>query len=457
MSDERPADDDTATEPAQAGSTPAVAEPEAEVTPESNEDQAPERDVVAEAATPASPAARDTGRPRRVLAAVLWLLASVAVLVGGITLWAHQTLLTSNGWGGLVEEVIAQEEVTEAISVVVVDRLADSTGISEAVAEALPGPDIIGRAVSGVVQDRVAGAVADFAASDGFQDGFVRVNKRAHDATMAAIRGGDSEALTSETGVISLNIFPLIEGVLYSLRDAGFIDESREIPDLTEYQASPRTVALLEQLLDRDIPSDVGTIVLVDSENLELIQTVVRWFDLITIVLLLLWAAFTALALWLAERRVRMVLWLSGGGIAALLAGRFITRLLLEAATRRQPELEARVVVSAIIDAAVDSLMWFTFVLIVIALIVAVAAVIWERRDELGRASMESPPRTLGRWVRDNMVLILAGGLGLIGIIALWSIGGPGIALLTAAAVLLLVIAVKVLSDQADEPGAAAS
>ena len=130
--------------------------------------------------------------------------------------------------------------------------------------------------------------------------------------------------------------------------------------------------------------------------------------------------------------------------------------LLLEAVTRRQPELESRVVVSAIIDAAVDSLMWFTFVLIVIAVIAAVAAYAWERRDKLGRVSMETPPRTIGRWVRDNVASILAVGIGIIVVIALWSVGGPGIALLTAAALLLLFIAVKVLSDQADdEPNAA--
>ena len=51
--------------------------------------------------------------------------------------------------------------------------------------------------------------------------------------------------------------------------------------------------------------------------------------------LLLLWAVFTALALWLSQRRARMVLWLSGGAISALLAGRIVTRLLLEAVARR--------------------------------------------------------------------------------------------------------------------------
>jgi hypothetical protein len=50
---------------------------------------------------------------------------------------------------------------------------------------------------------------------------------------------------------------------------------------------------------------------------------------------------------------------------------------------------------------------------------------------------------------------ILAVGIGIIVVIALWSVGGPGIALLTAAALLLLFVAVKVLSDQAGESGAA--
>ncbi|MEX1334797.1 MAG: hypothetical protein AB1Z66_05840, partial [Candidatus Limnocylindrales bacterium] len=330
-------------------------------------------------------------------------------------------------------------------------RLADSLNIRETVAQALPGPDIIGGAVTAVVQDRVTDLVADFARREGFRTAFVNVNRAAHDAAMAAIRGGDGDALTSQEGVITLNIFPLIEGVLRSLQDAGVIDAGREIPDLTSFQASDRAVALIEQLLGRDIPDDAGTIVLLDSENLEVTQTIVRWFDAITGLALLLWVLFTALALWLARKRIRMTLWLSGGAIAALLTARVATRLLLEAATQRQPELEARVVVSAIIDAAVDSLLLWTFVLILVAAIVAVAAVVYERRDQLQRPSMETPPRTLGRWVKRHATVLLVLGVGLIAVAALWSVGGAGIAMLTAAAILLLVIGVKVLADQADD------
>jgi|GEM_PF-4651366 len=403
------------------------------------------QDAVAEAATPTTSESSNTGR--RVLSAVFWLLASLTVLFGGTTLWAHQTLLTADGWGGLVEEVIAEPEVIDAVSVVIVDRLSDSLAVKEVVADVIQGPDIVAGALAGVVENKVVDAVAAFGATDAFQEAFVNVNKATHEAALKVMRGGDSEALTSEEGLITLNVFPLIEGVLISLQDAGFIDEGREIPDLTGYEPSPRAISLLETVLGRDLPDGIGTIVLVDSENLDLIQTVVRWFDLITIVMLLLWVVFTAMALWLSSRRIRMVLWLSGGAIAALMTARVFARLILAGITRQQEEADARVVVDAIIDAAVDSLMWFTFILIAVAVIVAIAAVAWEHSRTGERPSEETPPRTLGHWVRDNMMAIFAVGIAIIAIMALWSIGGPDIALLTAAALGLLAIAVKVLAD----------
>ena len=280
------------------------------------------------------------------------------------------------------------------------------------------------------------------------------VNKLAHDAAMKAIRGGDTAALDSQAGVLTINVFPLIEGVLGSLQDNGLISADRNIPDLSGFEASPDRVAKLEALLGRDLPDDIGSITLVDSENLAQVQTVIRWFDLITLVFLLLAVLFVALALWFADKRIRMILWLSGGAIAALLTGRVITRLILEAITRRQEEAGGRILVSAIVDAAVDSLMWFTFILIGLAVIVALAAIVVERGQGGERASMETPLRTLAHWVHDNMSAAIAVGIGIIVVLALWSTGGPDIALLTLAAIGLLVIVVKVVANQDDDTSA---
>ena len=390
---------------------------------------------------------------KRVLAAFFWLLASLSILLGGVTVWAQQTLLTADGWGSLVGEVASDPEVIDGVSTVLVDRLSEALDVEKRVAEAIPGPlDIVATTITARVQEEVAKIVAGFAASDAFQTAFVEVNKAAHDAAMFAIRGGDSAALTSQDGVIAINIFPLVEGVLRSLQDAGLIGADRDIPDLTDFQPSAERVAALETALGRDLPDDIGTITLLAPENLSVVQDAIRWFDLITIVMVLLAIVSAALALWLSDRRIRMVMWLAVGAIAALLTGRVMVRLLLEAITRRQEEAGAGVFVRTLVDRAVDSLMWFSFILIAIAALVAIAAWYLERRETGERVSVETPLRTLGHSVRENMAAVLMVGLALILVVALWGIGGADVALITAAAAGLLLVGVKVLADQDDDP-----
>ena len=419
-------------------------------------DEQPEKDLVAEAATPRPADTGDDGRTRRVLAALFWLLATVSILFAATAVWAHQSLLTANGWGNLVGEVVSDPVVVEDISSALVTRASDSLGVQKTVADFLPGGlAIVAGALTSGVEDRVTGLVVDFASTEGFQSAFVAVNEKAHDAAMAAIRGGDSAALTSEAGVFSINLFPLVEGLLQNLQDNGLIDASRTIPDLTDYQPSSATIAQLEKILGRDLPDDVGTIVLIDSDKLETVQQVVRQFDLITGLFIVLSILFVGLALWLSSSRVRMVMWLAVGAIAALAVGRVLLRFGLEPLTERARDGDAGATVTAIMDAATDSLMYFTFALMVVAAILALVAIWWERHKTGERASMVTPPRTLGQWIRDNMVVVLAAGLAIIGFGILWNVGGPDIALLSAAAVGLLVVAVKVLSAPSDDKAAA--
>jgi hypothetical protein len=388
---------------------------------------------------------------RRVLAATFWLLASLAILLSSVTLWAHQTLLTSSGWGGIVEDVISDPEVTDNIASVVVTRISDSLDVGDTVAGFLPGSlSIVAGALTSGVEDRITDGVANFMASDGFQEAFVKANEAGHDVAMAAIRGGDSEALTSEDGLITLNVFPIIEGVLNNLQDAGLIDESREIPDLATFEPAAETVARLESLLGRDLPDDIGTITLVESENLGIVQDAIRYFDVITALMLLLAVLFVGVALWLSSSRVRMVLWLAGGAIAALAIGRFFTRLIHNAVTNKAQEGDASVTVLAIIDSAVDSLMWFTFAVMAIAAIVALGAYWWEHRKTGERAATETPPRTLGHWARDNAQILLYVGLGILAFVVIWNIGGADLALLSAAALGLIGVAYKVLTGHDD-------
>jgi len=132
---------------------------------------------------------------RSILAALFWLLSCLAILVGGVTLWAHQTLLTSSGWGGIVAGVASDEEVIAATSEKLVDRVSEALGVQERVAQILPGEgSLLAAPITSAVEDRVADRVADFAATEQFQDAFVAVNERAHEAAMKVIRDGGGEA-----------------------------------------------------------------------------------------------------------------------------------------------------------------------------------------------------------------------------------------------------------------------
>jgi hypothetical protein len=389
---------------------------------------------------------------RSILAALFWLLSCLAILASSVTLWAHQAVLTPDGWGTIVSGVASDEEVIAATSERLVDRLSESLAISERVAQILPGEmNLLASVFTRSVQDRVADRVAEIAATEPVQDAFIRANELAHEAAMAAIRGGDSEVLTSQEGTISLNVFPLIEGVLVGLQDAGLIDQGREIPDLSGFEPDPERVARLETILGRDLPEDIGTITLVESDRLDRVQTAVRNFDLITVLLLIITIACVALALWLSGRRLRMLLWLAIGSVVALLLGRGFVRLVIEDVTGALRQAENGATVAAVVDSSVDSLLWFTLALIAAALIVAAIAIVVERRAELSQAAAE--PDTLREWLRSRSRAIGYVGIGLVAFVVLWNVGGADITLLAAALVGIVLIAVSLLGGRAGTVG----
>jgi hypothetical protein len=402
-------------------------------------------ELTAEAPTPGP--RRTSGRS--ILAALFWLLSCLAILAGGVTLWAHQTILTSDGWGTIVAGLASDEEVIAATSERLVDRVSESLAISDRVAQILPGEmNLLAGAITRSVQDRVTDRVAEIAATEPVQDAFIRANELAHEAAMTAIRGGDSEVLTSQEGTISLNVFPLIESVLVGLQDAGLIDQGREIPDLSGFEPDPERVARLETILGRDLPDDIGTITLIESDRLERVQTAVRAFDVITVALIALALVCIALALWLSQRRLRMLLWLAIGSIVALLLGRGFTRLVIEDITGTLRDGENGPAVVAVVDSSVDSLLWFTFALIVVALIVAGIAILAERRAELAEAAAE--PDSVREWLRSRSRAIGYVGIGLVAFVVVWNVGGTDITLLAGALLGIVLIVVSLLGGRGE-------
>jgi len=170
----------------------------------------------------------------------------------------------------------------------------------------------------------------------------------------------------------------------------------------------------------------------------------VRAFDVITVALIIIAVVCVGLALWLSARRLRMALWLAGGSVVALLLGRGFTRVIIEDITGALRGGESGPAVVATIDSAVDSLLWFTFALIVVALIVAGVAILVERRAELSQAAAD--PTSVREWLRSRSRAIGYVGIGIVAFVVLWNVGGPDITLLAGALLGIVLIAVSLLA-----------
>jgi hypothetical protein len=403
----------------------------------------------AAAPTPVSGGHRLTGRS--IVAALFWLLACLAILLASVAVWAHRTVLTDEGWGGIVAGVAADPEVIEATSQRLVDRVSESLDLEATVARVLPGDmKLIPAVITGIAKDRLAEGIANVAADERFQQAFVSVNEKAHAAAMKVIRGSGSDVITTDEGAISLNIFPLIGGALTGLQQDGIIPADIQVPDLASYEPDPDRVAKLETLLGRDLPDDIGTITLVRSDRLATVQDAVRMFDAITVLLVLVAIACVLVAIGLSARRLRMIAWLAVGSIVALLLGRLVTRLVIEDITGALRGSENGVTVMGVVDSTVDSLMWFTFAAIVVALAVAGVALLLERRTEV--SAVVSQPGSLREWLRTRSRAIAYVGIGLVTFVVLWNVGGPDITLVAAALVGIVLIAVAVIGGR--QPGA---
>ena len=189
------------------------------------------------------------------------------------------------------------------------------------------------------------------------------------------------------------------------LQEAGIIDAEPQRSPTCRATSPTRTAWRPSRpLLGRDIPDDIGTVTLVQSDRLGTVQSAVRAFDVVTVVLVVIAVICVLLALWLSHRRLRMVLWLAIGAIVALLLGRGVTRLVMEEVTGSVRDGPGGLTVLATVDSAVDSLMWFSFLLIVVALIVAGAALLIERRAELSGAATASLAEAGGwrEWLRTR-------------------------------------------------------
>jgi hypothetical protein len=252
-----------------------------------------------------APAPTIPGRGRRVASTTLIVIASLLIFLALFAIWANRQLLDTDNWTETSSELLENDEIRRQVANFLVDDLyakVDVEGdLEQAFERVLRRPEaaaaLAGPAASGLktfAEQRLDNLLQRPIP----QRIWEQANRRAHRRLLSIVEGG-GDTVGTTGGEVTLDLGALLGQTEASLGIGGRVQQR--------------------------LPEDGGQIVILRSDQLELVQDLVRLLKAIAIVLLVLALALFALGVYLARDRRREALRACGigllfAGAAALLA-----------------------------------------------------------------------------------------------------------------------------------------
>src|SRR5436305_4600332 len=222
-----------------------------------------------EAEQPIDEGAARSVRRRRRWSRILAVVGAVLLPLAGLSFWGRNQLLDTNHYVDTVAPLASQPDIQAAVTDRVSQAVADGVDLKARAQAALPDQaKFLAAPIAAAGQNLVHDVAANFVASDEFRRLWEEVNREAHAQVNNILTGKSSSAVQNANGKIVLRLEPIAQRVLQRLDQVVPIDLSK-VP--------------VERLNTE--------IVLVDSQSLDQVQTLVQWFNGLTWVLIVLAAA----------------------------------------------------------------------------------------------------------------------------------------------------------------------
>ncbi len=275
--------------------------------------------------------ARRPSRVRRLLVGLLVFLSCLAVVVTGLTLWTHYTVMNTDGYMNLVGPIGKDPQAIQNLSEYVGGQVVAATDLQQRVTDALPARvQLLAGPITSYVEDFIAKGAKRVLSSPKAYDLWLRINRVGHEKIVALLRGETTNAYIAGSDV-KLNLLPLISQVLLWVDErlpGGLSD--RFSPPVIEPGTDPAAgIQEVANWSGKPLPSDFGQITLLQADALGPAQTAVKWFDRLTWILPLVTAALIALTIWLSRRRARTAIAIGIGAAVAI----FVTRVIVKRAS----------------------------------------------------------------------------------------------------------------------------
>ncbi len=234
-------------------------------------------------------------RRRRARAAMaLVIVGAILLPIAGLSFWARNMVLDTDRYVDTVEPLASDPRVQAALADRLSEVIVEVTDIQARAAAALPERAAFLAAPIAAGMERVVNDLAaQLLASDQFEQLWVEANRVAHDQIVDILEGKSTEGIERDDGQVVVLLGPLAERLLERVSQVVPIDLSNIDPERLNVR-----------------------FVLIDSEDLASVQSVVEWGNRLTYLLIALAVAAFVAAVFVAPDR-RAGLQRVGIGIAA--------------------------------------------------------------------------------------------------------------------------------------------
>jgi hypothetical protein len=238
---------------------------------------------------------------RRVIVLALVVLASAFAYLTVFTLWANRQFLNTDNWTKTSSQLLEKKAIREQVADFIVDRIYARVNIPGALQQALPPPaKPLAGPIAGGLRNAADQGVQRLLERPKVQLVWERANRVAHQTFLKTIEGGGKHVSTTNGDVVL---------------------------HLSQVAATVASQLGLGNVASK-IPPDAADITILHADQLETVQNALKALRGVSIVVLILWLAFSVAAVVVGVGRRREALRSIGIGLIAGCALALLTRTL---------------------------------------------------------------------------------------------------------------------------------
>ena len=246
------------------------------------------------------------------------------------------------------------------------------------------GLELLAGSIAGGLETRIREAIDTFVTSREGDGLLVALVAKLHERTVLLLRDELDQlpSIDVESGEVKLNLVPMAAEAIRRVVNAGIvaIGGERQIPEFDSGEDAEQAIDRLAGIVGQDLPPDFGQVALMSEDQLRNAQGLVQTFDRVVWVLIGLAILLSVLAILLAPSWTAGLLRVGAAVAVAVLLGWFAVRMITDAVAQAARTPEGQKAVADVTSSVVQSLQPLATVLIVVGLLVALAAFVFDRR-----------------------------------------------------------------------------